>query len=263
MGNEADIPLFEVALIELQSHCNRRCFFCPRQGDVTGARFDADGRPVRSSMSTVNALRILDELEEMGFTGRVSFHHLSEPFLDPRLIAMAQAARDRGMTPYEHTNGDVLLSAPNAAALRRQCDVFEYVTVGLYDDTPGDLLEEKREFWRTTLPCEVRFSELTNVYPRTDVAPDPRLIREKQVYPDGPCSRPLLRLIVHYNGNMALCCEDMAESHNLGSVTATSVRACWYSENHQRVIQSLLAGDRPDPCRRCALPPTRPADSAS
>lgn len=248
-----NIEPFQVVLLELQSYCNRTCFFCPRQGDKSGLRFAADGHPVRSAMSTEHALNALDQLEAMGFTGRISFHHLSEPFLDPRLLWLASEAAVRGMQPYEHTNGDYLAGRPD---LWKYTGIFKYIVMGIYEDMPEEQLEAKKQWWCDRLPTEVKFNTLSRVYPRTDVADDSRLIRKKEIYA-GPCSRPDLRMIIHYNGNMALCCEDMAESFGLGNVFETSVKECWHSAKHVGLLADLKAGRRTGQCTRCALPPTR------
>lgn len=243
------IPLFEVVLLELQARCNRSCFFCPRQGDTSGLRMNPNGTPVMSSMPTGDAMSVLDQLRDLDFHGPISFHHLSEPFLDSRTTWLARCAAKLGMRPYEHTNGDVLRRRPD---LREECRVFTYVTVGLYDDLPEDKLEQERQYWRDNLPCEVRFSELVNSHPRTDVDDDPRLHRPKTVK-CGPCVRPIKRMIIHYNGSMALCCEDMAESFDLGNVARSSVSDCWYSDKHQQLVEDLKTGVRTGQCSRCAL----------
>src|SRR4030095_16458508 len=60
------IPLFERVVVELQSHCNRECFFCSRESDTLGKRKTADGESVRRSMPTEKILALFDELESLG-----------------------------------------------------------------------------------------------------------------------------------------------------------------------------------------------------
>src|SRR5215467_15965885 len=102
------IPLFERLLIESQSNCNRSCWFCPRTYDRSGKYLDPAGTPVINQMSTEKVLDLLEQAQAMGFTGRVAFHHYSEPMLDKRNIFFAKEAAKRGMKPYLHTNGDAL-----------------------------------------------------------------------------------------------------------------------------------------------------------
>src|SRR4030042_182050 len=102
------LPMFKKLIIELQSNCNRDCFFCSRRWDKSGKRLGPDGKRIIRSMPTESALRILDQASSMGFRGYTTFHLFSEPFLDKRIIEMAREAEKRGLRPYEHTNGDVL-----------------------------------------------------------------------------------------------------------------------------------------------------------
>jgi radical SAM protein with 4Fe4S-binding SPASM domain len=250
------IPLFRRLLLELQSNCNRTCFFCNRPWDDSGKRLAADGRHVLKSMPTAHALRILDEAQAMGFRGGVAFHHMSEPFLDPRIIDMAHEARKRGMHPYEHTNGDVLRR--NDALCKAAVSVFEYIVVGLYDHKDDTERDAEIRFWQKRLEgTDVRFSAVDKVFPRSLTPFTDRMFRPKQIYPSGVCRRPLVRMIVHYDGNVALCCEDMKDDFGLGNAFETPIRDLWYSERHVGIIRDLEQGrrDRYGPCAKCPIPP--------
>lgn len=250
------LPLFERLLLELQSHCNRSCFFCNRPWDDSGKRLDAEGKSVRRSMPTERALDLLDQAAALGFRGLVAFHHMSEPFLDPRILDMARAARDRGMRPYEHTNGDVLRR--NDAMCREVVGLFEYVVVGLYDRLEPDEVAREKAFWRERLQgTEVRFSRGDEVFPRNDTPFDGRMFREKKTFPGGICRRPIRRLIVHYDGNVALCCEDMKDAFGLGNAFETPIEEIWQSERHRQIVDDLERGlrERYPLCARCPIPP--------
>jgi radical SAM protein with 4Fe4S-binding SPASM domain len=250
------IPLFRRLLLELQSNCNRTCFFCNRPWDDSGKRLTSEGRHVLKSMPSEHAVRILDEAAALGFRGRVAFHHMSEPFLDPRIIEMAWEARGRGMHPYEHTNGDVLRR--NDKLCRAAAEVFEYIVVGLYDHQNAEERDVEIRFWQNRLRgTDVRFSAVDQVFPRTLTPYSNLMFRSKETYPTGVCRRPLMRLIVHYDGNIALCCEDMKDAFGLGNAFETSVSELWYSERHVQIIRDLDQGRRDlhGPCSRCPMPP--------
>ena len=253
------IPMFRRILLELQSNCNRDCFFCNRIGDQTGKRIGANGKNVMRSMPTTHALDILDQAASMGFNGHISFHHMSEPFIDPRIIDMAWEAKSRGMRPYEHTNGDVLKG--NDSLCQAAAEVFEYIVVGLYDyENEAELAEQKR-FWQHKLQgTQVRFSLGGEVFPRSFIPFDARMFRAKQTYPQGVCRRPLIRLIIHYDGHVALCCEDMVDEFELGNAFETPIKEIWYSKKHIQIIKDLEKGLRSNYslCSRCPIPPPPP-----
>ncbi|HOW58744.1 MAG TPA: SPASM domain-containing protein [Candidatus Omnitrophota bacterium] len=251
-----EIALFQKLLLELQADCNRDCFFCPRHGDASGKRKHGDGSHVAARMPTEKALSILDQAREMGFSGQVSFHHHSEPFLDERIIAMAWEARKRGMRVYEHTNGDVLRS--NEKLAREAAAVFDYIVVGLYDHKSEAELSGEKAFWEKKLKdTQVYFSQKEFVYPRNFVEYDRRMIREKKAYPSAPCRRPSIRFIVHYDGETALCCEDMQAAYHLGNAFHIPIKDIWYSSKHIQMIKDLEQGMRRryPLCGKCPLPP--------
>ena len=252
------MELFKSALVELQSNCNRSCFFCPRYGDRSGKRLDVQGVHTKKEMPTDKAIKILNDLKDMGFTGPVGFHHMSEPFLDSRVFDFAKLANELGMQPYAHTNGDVLKAKPELVASVRLH--FHKIVVELYDCSTPTEFDEEEAYWTDTLKgVQVAFSRVDHVYPRTLTPYDDRMFREKQEYKTGICRRPTLRLIIHYTGNMALCCEDLPETFSLGNAFTTPVSELWGSPRHRSVIADLDRGDRTayDLCSRCALPPQK------
>ncbi|WP_158241496.1 radical SAM/SPASM domain-containing protein [Novosphingobium sp. TH158] len=250
------IPLFKRLLVELQSNCNRNCFFCNREFDTSGKRYDADRRKVIRRMPTEQAISILNQAQAMGFSGNVAFHHYSEPFLDDRIIDMAHAARERGMVPYEHTNGDVLRQ--DKALSRAAAEVFDHIVVGLYDYKSEDELREEMAFWEDRLAgTRLRFSLGGDVFPRVMTPHDTRMFREKQTYPGAPCLRPLMRLIVHYDGMVPLCCEDMETRFDLGNAFSTGIADLWFSDRHVEIVKALKKGERHRfaLCAQCPIPP--------
>lgn len=255
----SDMPLFQRVVIELQSHCNRTCFFCCRESDTLGKRKLADGRSVQRSMPTAKVMSLLDELEALGFTGYITFHQLSEAFLDKRLMDVAREAKTRGMKPYVHTNGDVLRN--NEKLCADAADVFEYIVVGLYDYTSEEEKEAEKTFWRSRLRgTEVMFSLAENAYVRTHSAANAQMSAlPRHTYPTAVCADPLRYLMIHYNGDVAYCCEDMYGELSKLNVFETSLRDVWYGERHRRIAKTLLMGDRHrfDLCTKCTMGPNR------
>ena len=260
------IPLFERLQIESQSNCNRSCWFCPRTYDRSGKYLDAEGRAVFHEMPTAKILDLLDQAQAMGFEERVAFYHYSEPLLDKRNIMLAREARKRGMKPYIHTNGDVLRGDDALCAEIKHSYVF--IVVGLYDYQTNEELEAAKTYWRERLAgTAVEFSpiglgEVLSAHsigvPRALVPQDSRMGRLDLRYPNAPCHRPLIRLLIRYDGEMCLCCEDTSGAFKLGNVFERSLEQLWYSDRHIEIIESLMGGKREnyDLCRNCPMSPT-------
>lgn len=263
-----EIPLFERLQIESQANCNRDCWFCSRTYDRSGSYLDGSGESVIHQMATETILDLLDQAREMGFTGRVGFHHYSEPLLDRRNICLAHEAKRRGMTPYLHTNGDVLKR--NQTLCKEVQEVYGLIVVGLYDYETSEQLEDAKQDWRRRLPeANVRFSPIGRFGSRTAdsvgipkalVPTDSRMATPDLTYANGPCHRPLIRMIIRHDGGMSNCCEDTFGAFRLGNVHETSMSDLWFSQRHLEVVKDLTQGRREKYplCKNCPLPPSGP-----
>jgi len=263
-----DIPLFERLEVETISHCNRHCWFCPRTHDRSGKYFDQNGTPVQNRMPTETVMDILDQAEALGFRKSVAFYNYSEPLLDKRHLLFAREAKKRGMHPYMHTNGDVLKT--DSALCKQVANLYERIVVSLYDYRTQDELEETKRFWQGRLkganlefnPIGVdgSMSGFSAVVPRALVPSDGRIRVPDLVYVNGPCYRPMIRMIIQHDGNVCNCCEDTTGVFDLGNVYENSLEEIWYSKHHIGIVNDLIAGHREkyDLCRNCPLSPSGP-----
>ncbi|MEE9186936.1 MAG: radical SAM/SPASM domain-containing protein [Bacteroidota bacterium] len=264
----ARIPLFERLQVESQANCNRSCWFCPRTYDQSGKYLNEKGKSVLNRMPIEKILDLLDQAQALGFHGRVGFHHYSEPLLDPRIIILAREARQRGMKPYLHTNGDMLKS--DEILCQEVRSVYGLIVVGLYDYETNEELEEAKQYWRDKLAgANLEFSPIglsgaRSAYsigiPKALVRSDPRMAIPDLTYANAPCHRPLIRMIIQHDGEVANCCEDTHGAFNLGNVYDNSLEELWFSERHVKLVEDLIAGHREnyDLCRICPLSPTGP-----
>lgn len=208
-------------------------------------------------MPTEKVMNLLDELESLCFKGYITFHHLSEAFLDKRLIQVATEAKKRGMRPYVHTNGDVLRN--NEELCKKSAEVFEYVVVGLYDYKNQEEKEDQKEFWNKRLHgTKIMFSTAEKIFRRT-YSPDNKIMEklEKKTFPDGICANPQKYLLIHYNGDVGCCCEDMYGELLKSNIFDKSIEEIWYSEHHKQIIKELQVGNRKkyDLCLKCTMGP--------
>ena len=260
------LPLFERLEIETQSNCNRSCWFCPRTYDRSGAYLDARGEPILQQMSTDKIIDILEQAKSLKFQGLVNFHFYSEPLLDKRSIFLAREARKRRMKPFLHTNGDVLKD--NEALRDAVSETYEYIVIGIYDYDSNEELEGAKEAWRKKMGgADLRFSAISDRktekvksmgVPRALVPTSRRFPVPDLTFTNGPCHRPLIRLLLRYDGEMCFCCEDMQADFDLGNVYEHNREELWFSEKHIQVASDLLEGRRQryELYQNCPLSPT-------
>lgn len=262
---EMPIPLFQRLVIESHSYCNRSCWFCPRTYDRSGAYRDSAGRNVRHEMPTERILDLLDQAATLGFEGLVAFHFYGEALFDPRCVELAWEAKKRKMKPYLHTNADAMKTD---RALRRQvADGFERIIVGLYDHETDEALEDTKRDWLARLPdVDVRFSTIgrgstrSMAVPRALVPVNTRIRTPDLTYTNAPCSRPLVRMLIRYDGEVCNCCEDAQGEFGLGNANERSLADLWFGRRHVEVVNDLRDGRREKHslCTRCPQPPTSP-----
>ncbi|MBW2283382.1 MAG: SPASM domain-containing protein, partial [Deltaproteobacteria bacterium] len=191
---------------------------------------------------TWKVIDILDQAQAMGFNGRAAFHHYCEPLLDQRNLLFAKEAKERGMKPYLVTNGDRLHGDER---LRQEVQhLYERIVVGIYDYETNEKLEEAKQYWKRMLPsADVDFS-----------VPD-------LTYTNAPCHRPLVRMIIQYDGDVCNCCDDTFGAFQLGNVYQNTLAEIWFSREHRQILDDLVSGRREkyELCRGCPQGPTGPA----
>ncbi len=233
-----NIPVWDTVELDLHSLCNRNCYFCPRYNDRSGIRKDASGKAVNRKMPTEKVYSILDELGNLGYSGRITFHRLSEPLLDKRYLDFVKYAKSKGMEVEDHTNGDVLMK--NEILCKQLDGLVDTFVIGLYDYKSESEREGLKRFWLG------RFKK-TNIRFSTPIeGPD---IRQKSgIYSDAeknekildlPCTRRLSGLLIRYDGGVQLCCEDDACDFNLGNAFEQSIEEIWWSDRHVQIVNDL------------------------
>ena len=78
-----DKPLFSIIEFNLHGSCSRRCAFCPRVDEHLWPNLDEE-----LDMSLFD--KILYQLKDLNYTGRLSFSGFSEPFMHSKLNEIIQ-----------------------------------------------------------------------------------------------------------------------------------------------------------------------------
>ena len=107
---EVRISPFKNLRIEINSDCNRRCQFCPRDKDETRWLTNDKGRKklIGKSMTDDMVYSILEQNVTQGFNATVGFDFYNEPTMDPRLFSFLDFALSTGCPTEIVTNGDTL-----------------------------------------------------------------------------------------------------------------------------------------------------------
>lgn len=208
-----------VVEIEVNSRCNRRCGYCPNS---------LPERPSADNFMDVELFKkIVAELAQVEFSGRVSFHFFNEPLVRRDLETLVAWARQRLPWAYFllYTNGDLLDDRRHASLLEAGIDQF-LVTRHDFDEYP------ERAFQDVQHPSNFTLSGRGGTVARSE---EPL---------DIACFGPSEMLIVTVNGDVVLCHEDAERLHVMGSFRTQTLAEIWFSERFLAFREPLERGDR-------------------
>jgi cyclic pyranopterin phosphate synthase len=213
------VALPVVVEVEVNSRCNRRCSYCP---------VSLDPYPnVAKKMQDRVFTRLLEELSEIGFAGRLSYHFYNEPLLRADLEDLVAEAAGRLPSVHQvlYTNGDYLSTARYEALQRAGMHWF---VVTRHDSDPFP----ERPAQTVLVPAQL---DLTN--------------RGGVLFPVAsalalPCYVPTEMLIVTVSGDVVLCYEDARRQHVFGNVMEQSLIEIWTSDRFTAAREWLARGER-------------------
>ncbi len=230
-------PIWDSCEIEISSFCNRDCIFCPRYADRSGIRKNKDGRRINRKLPTHIVLDVMEQLEEIGHKGNLRFGRLSEALLDDRYIEFARFARSKGLSVVEPTNGDILRKHPE---LCRDLDgLVSKLVIGIYDYKDENEKSELMKWYQQQFTkTEISFSipdENCVIRQGADVVTDTITNR----YLRKPCTAMDRKLLIRYDGEVSLCCEDDICDFGIGNVFHQAIDEIWWSKKHLIIRANL------------------------
>lgn len=264
--------------IEITSHCNARCRFCPVAENPL---------PKKTMPRTVFA-GVLDRLAGYPIEW-LSLNHYNEPLLDRGFDEKARLIRDHGLRLRLFTNG--LLLKPALAELLADLAIVDSIVVNLPDDDPSTYREMMGISLLPTLLDQVKYASslgLATVVclngspdhasswatrvaqvlgPKIEIhhnlthdraglisdAPDVTVAGHWEG-PLGGCRRMLEHLHVNVAGKVFLCCQDYHQNNLLGDLLEQTVDEIMTGAEAVKLRRWIFGAD-PAPatfiCRSC------------
>jgi 8-amino-3,8-dideoxy-alpha-D-manno-octulosonate transaminase len=222
--------IFATVDIETTSQCNIKCPYCPVSKIDRG----------RHLMDEALYRKIIDELAEINFKGRVSPHFYGEPLVDKRLPALCAYARRKlpDADIVVHTNGtrfrqpifDELIEAGVSGFV---VTLHMGLATKTVDKLLADLNPEERK--------KIRFLDIddTPLFNRTGlVEPEKEGMILRQF---SRCYYLSDEIAISYSGNV-LCTNDYLEKHSFGNVGDQKLMDIWHSPEFTRIRRDLRKG---------------------
>jgi radical SAM protein with 4Fe4S-binding SPASM domain len=231
------LGLFISVNLETFGRCNRKCSCC----------FNSDAFLDRDvgAMDEKIYNKVIGELSEMNYAGRLSTHYYGEPLLDERIVDLTGYAREK--CPYAYlmfgSNGDFLTDALLVELIRAGLD---RILVTNYNETSNDsLVNLARKY-----PSYMTYRELKDLKITNRAG---RLYNKDNKKIDDPCLRPSRQLTINWKGNVLLCCNDYYEDHLLGNVMDRPLIEIWNDrfKGYRKVLSKRGGRREIDICKNC------------
>jgi 8-amino-3,8-dideoxy-alpha-D-manno-octulosonate transaminase len=221
--------MFNAIDIEINTECNYRCEYCPNKTHYRGAKYLDD------DMFT----KIILELKQVNFSGRVSLNLYGEPFMHPKIITYIKMIRRRvpACNLSLYTNGVFL----NEIILNRIAHlVNKFIITQHYDFT-----EDKKTLFKKYKNIDLKkFTDDDILHNRCGIVKAKIANKKSSV-----CWGKYKTAYINYKGDMILCCNDFLGISKIGNVKNKTLLELW--KKLSVIKDGLRAEKYPAVCKEC------------
>lgn len=219
-------PIFDVILIETHNECTRTCWFCKFGQE----RQDAH----RLQMSWPIIERIVGNLRDLDYRGRISWFWINEPLMDPRILDIIEYTRRECPHAFLSlvTNGDLLNEALYKDLRRSGLDALG---ISIYDTPAAKRAEQISRDDRLVL------MDMRQVHPPRLENRAGNIKRHARLFDDSKrqwlhksCERPFSMMTVNAKGQAVLCCADLYSDVVMGDVATDRLEQIWNNASFHR-----------------------------
>ena len=232
--------------IETINRCNGSCSFCPVNRNVD---------PRKETIMTEKMFyEIIEQLEELNYSGRFTTFSNNEPLLDERIIEWNRYARKKLPNARMHlfTNG-TLMTLDKFKAL---VEILDELIIDNYHQElklikPCQQIQEYcKEHPELTKKVTIVLRKPQEILTtRGGTAPNRHNIGN---YAKERCVLPFKQLIVRPDGKVSLCCNDALGKYTLGDLTKEKIVDVWYGPKYEMVRNALYQGrENWGDCKSC------------
>ena len=241
-----NIPLFTHVEIETINRCNGVCSFCP-------VNKNNDTREFRE-MSDELFKKIVRQLKDIDYSGRVSLFSNNEPLLDKKILERSRYLRSQLKNARIHmfSNGTLM----NIRLFESLVECLDELVIDNYQQELklikscqeiAEYCEEHSELKKKVTivlrkPVEVLTTRGGNAPNRKDIVS----------YDKERCILPYQQMIIRPDGKVSLCCNDALGEYTLGDTNDEKLMDIWYGKKFTAVREALYKGrENFGKCRYC------------
>ena len=255
---------FNMITLEINADCNRNCVFCPNGNP------EYKKRRGKSRLDMKLIEKILKELQEMNFKGKIDLALFNEPLLDKRIYKI-------GNLIYEYlpknmvcmfSNGDLIKSAKDIEKLldahinkinlngytHERYLFLKKIVDEVHETTKHQLATRSNHHVGIKLKNkECHISIVDKSIPWQQLTKEHKIenrcnlldIKDKVVEPlDKYCARPFRSLCINSLGKAVLCCNDFFGDVIVGDVSKNTIQEIWEGKALHNYRKKLIMKDR-------------------
>jgi 8-amino-3,8-dideoxy-alpha-D-manno-octulosonate transaminase len=234
--------------IEINSHCNRSCDYCPNS---------VSERVEQGEMKPELFHKIIDELSQVNYTGKISYMFYNEPLLSRNFFDYSRYAWEKLplATFVLYSNGSKITDEAIFYKIDNSIDHFIITKHHQEKDYPFEKVFKKLPEDKKA-KINFRTHKEIDKYNRAGLVD----IQDKEGFSKtAPCHVPSLIMTISLEGNVISCFEDYNQNFTLGNVTEKPLSEIWNSEKYIKFRNDLLSGKRElykncSSCNRMDLP---------
>lgn len=235
--------LFSAVEIEINNNCNMACSYCPNSEHE---------RIEKGEMSTDTFIKIMEQLTDVNFSGRISYHFYNEPLLCSKLdefVILTKKYLPKCIIDI-YSNGTMLTKNRVERLFSLGVDKFtitehegvkvNYIFKNVYKELDEDKKRRVHFQGHEDLDLSNRGGLLEHLN-GNDVSVM-------------PCYVPLFLLVITLKGNVLPCYDDFYQNHAMGNINENHINEIWKSEKYVNFRETLKKknGRKSNPvCAKC------------
>lgn len=242
-----DVSGITAVEIETLNRCNNDCSFCPVNRHDDTREFH--------KMSENMFYNIIEQLEEISYSGEISIFSNNEPLLDNRIYDFIDYAKEKLPNAHHsiYTNG-ILLTEERFDRLIKSLDTLY---IDNYDDNlclRPNIEEIITKDKYKNIRCEVYVfmrKKHQILDSRGGEAPNRKNIDMPEY--TSTCIAPFMQLIIRPDGKISRCCQDALGKTTLGDLGKETLKQIWCGEIYNKFRDDLQNGKRNkiNQCKHC------------
>lgn len=234
-------PLFQHVNIQTNNRCTRRCHFC-YYGIIKEL-------PPLELMSEYLFKKIINELVELNFKGRISLYELNEPMTDERIYKFLSYIRKKLPRVFQLivSNGD-LLNRDKAENLFDSG--LDELWVNCYLEGVVNRNVDLVEYLRN----KNHKAKIIRNYKATEW--DSRAGNIKKYYrkaKEASCELIYKQIIIKPSGKISSCVNDFFDINVMGNANNQTMKEIWFGNNFEKLRRQLINKKRQniELCSKC------------